>query len=261
MGGACLTLSLGWRSMWSFSHCGARRHARNSSASTLPDSVLSCSESLASRSLRSHAGQKESNQIATLRPWPSSKGVNRLHLLCSPHMYGLARARPAHGLFCGRTLRLACDFLPLTACSLPLPSLSGFRPGPCVHPRQERGSSLASTWGRAPAWRGAVIRLYPSHLLVICSGTVGEKRRKASLPGRPSRPGSLPRQGPCARLFPRAPKIACEALHWPCPCVFPSSSRKRLCGAVRACHCRAPWSLQPVRLSRLACVCQMASCV
>lgn len=241
MGGAFLTLP--WLTVHVVvSACGrpgARRHARNSSASTLPDSVLSCRESLASRSLRSHAGQKESNQIATLRPWPSSKGVNRLHLLCSPHMYGLARARPAHGLFCGRTLRLACDFLPLTACSLPLPSLSGFRPGPCVHPRQERGSSLASTWGRAPAWRGAVIRLYPSHLLVICSGTVGEKRRKASLPGRPSRPGSLPRQGPCARLFPRAPKIACEA--------------------VRACHCRVPWSLQPVRLSRLACVCQMAS--
>ena len=40
---------------------------------------------------------------------------------------------------------------------------------------------------------------------------------------------------------------------------FPSSSRKRLYRAVRACHCRAPWSLQPARLSRLACVCQMAS--
>ena len=161
---------------------GARRHARNSSASTLPDSVLSCRESLASRSLRSHAGQKESNQIATLRPWPSSKGVNRLHLLCSPHMYGLARARPAHGLFCGRTLRLACDFLPLTACSLPLPSLSGFRPGPCVHPRQERGSSLASTWGRSLAWRGALIRLRPFAAAGHGSGLscVG-KRRKAFL--------------------------------------------------------------------------------
>lgn len=57
---------------------------RNSSASTLPDNVLSCRESLASRSLRSHAGQKESNQIATLCPWPSS---------CRPHMYGLSRDR------------------------------------------------------------------------------------------------------------------------------------------------------------------------
>ena len=74
--------------------------------------------------------------------------------------------------------------------SRPSPCPVGVPPWPmCASSARERVKPREYL-GRAPAWRGAVIRLCPSHLLVICSGTVGEKRRKASLPGRPSRPGS-----------------------------------------------------------------------
>lgn len=213
MGRACLTLSLGWRSMWSFLACGARRHARNSSASTLPDSVLSCRESLASRSLRSHAGQKESNQIATLCPWPSSKGVNRLHL---PAVHTCADWLGPVQLTAFFVVA-PCDFLPLTACSLPLPSLSGSRPGPSRILGKGEGKPRES-WESSPRGVGPCPWLQRACAAPSCRpwvwGLGGQgKRRKAFLPGRPSRPGSLPRQGPCARLFPRAPKIACEALH------------------------------------------------